>query len=174
MKNLLRLYRFKHNAVLIGRKRQRKVDDKKIGFLETYHKELVKELKIKHRKQIKELQKKHKENVQIIRSQEKEHYEPLLKELREAVSAAYLENSKNRAHYNTVLQYGVKMEETGEKASDNFNKARIKLDKFMSFLKLAQREYADAIKHIETGKDNIEFTQTMIEKEKPKLIKGIN
>ena len=149
------------------------MDDKKIKFIETYHKEIVKDLKSKHRKYITELQKKHRENVQTIRNQEKEYYEPLLKELREAISAAYSENFKNRNHYNTILQYGVKMEETGERASDNFNKARIKLDKFMEYLKMAQKEYSEAIQSIDAGKSSIEFTQTMIEKEKPKLIKGV-
>lgn len=182
--SLLRMLHIRDKAILKGRRQQKKLDDVIIEQIrktceeekEDQRKLIIKawDVKVKQlEKQIIKLQEEHKKEIAYIREQERNKYEPRLEEAKREISRLNEEDNKRRNHYNSILQYGIMMERTGEKAIDKFNRAGIKLNDFMSYLKTAENIFGEVVKLIDSGQTDVEYAQTVMEKEKPKLLKGL-
>lgn len=193
--NPFKVLHIKKQANLKGRARQKELDDKHIAALKEKHllelkrqqnqfaKELesVKSLetskaedRISHlRSEITRLQEEHKINILEIRKQEKDYYDPLIKEKNTEIANMQIEKTENKKYYENILNYGIMMENSSVQALDIFKRAEMKITEFMNYMGSAEKAYSEAIQLINTGKSKIEYTQNQIEKERPKLIKGL-
>lgn len=187
MRKKLRLFKIFHirdKAILKGRREQKKLDEKLIAKI----RQECEEEKVKAREEAKqeglnkinelknkmtELQKEHADELASIREQERNKFEPRLSDLRNEVFRLNEEYNKKKSHYNSILQYGIMMERTGEKAIDKFNRASLKLQDFMNYLKTAEQIFGEVVKLIDSGQSDVESAQYVIEKEKPQLLKGL-
>jgi hypothetical protein len=162
MNFLYRIYHLKHKALLKGRNQQKKLDE-----------EIINKINLEHKKEILKLQNDSSKTLLDVREQEKRHYEPIIKELRNEISALHQKELDNKEYYMSIMQYGMVMEETGEQAADLFQRAKLKITEFMNYFKCAELSYGEAIQFIDKGKSKVEYAQNLIQKEKPKLLKGI-
>jgi hypothetical protein len=192
---LFDIINIKREAKLKGKQIQKQLDDKYIEKLKENHnqemdsvrKELLKEIEklrgleesrfkemVDHYKnEINRLQSEHKDNILEIRKQEKDYYNPLLSEKNNEIVHLQSDKMENKKYYENILNYGIMMENSSAQAIDIFQRAEMKITEFMNYMKSAEKVYGEAIQLINTGKAKIEYTQTQIEKERPKLLKGL-
>lgn len=174
----------KREAKLKGKAQQKALDDKYILQLKEVHKKEIEELRKQFNKELqeKELQKReeiaklqmdHRDNILIIREQEKSYYQPLIKEKNNEIVNLQNDKLDNKKYYESILNYGIMLEDNSVQAMDIFQRAKMRITEFMNYLTSAEKAYGEAMQLIETGKDKIEYTQVQIEKERPKLLKRI-
>lgn len=163
---LRKIYSIKRKAMLLGMKKQRKMDEKEFSINEE-------RIKSECDNKIEKANKKYQETISEIRKEEKNYYEPLVKELKNKIADSQKRWNDSKDYFNAITQYGIKMEETGEQAADQFQRASIKLTEFMGYIKSAEKSYGEVLKHIDTGKSKIEYAQVSTEKTKEKISREI-
>lgn len=190
-----KILHIKKQARLKGKAKQKNLDDRYIASLKEKHLEDMKKLQTELNKEvenvrelenkkaedriaylkseIEKLQEAHKINILEIRKQEKDYYDPLVKEKSNEIANLQLEKTENKKYYENILNYGIMMENNSAQALDIFKRAEMKITEFMNYMGSAEKAYSEAIQLINTGKAKIEYTQTQIEKERPKLLKGL-
>jgi hypothetical protein len=179
-----KLIHIKRKAKLKGKEEQKILDDKYIDQLKESHNLELKNLEEKFLKELNEkisyyqnevsrLQSEHKKDILEIRKQEKDYYEPLLKEKNNEITNLQMDKIENKKYYDDILNYGLMLEDNSNQTMDIFQRAKMKITQFLNYITNAEKAYSEAIQLIETGKGKIEFTQTQIEKQRPKLLKGM-
>lgn len=188
MKKKLKFFKVIHlrdRALLKGRREQKKLDEKLISQIRQEindEKESIRTLEANNweskvrslEKQISEIQEEYSKELYSIRERERNNYEPKLKEARLEIARLNEEDAKRRSQYHAMLQYNIMVERTGEKITDKFNRAGIKLKDFINYLRTAENVFREVTQIIDSCQSDVEATQRVIEKDKPKLLRGLD
>lgn len=170
---LRKIYHLKQKAILIGMNKQKKMDDETITILTENYRMQIEAIRKECENKIIDNNDKNQKAIARIRKDVEDEYIPQLQEARNALSEAQKEKHSHREYFNIVMNYGNKMEKTGIEASEQFQRARIKVLELMGYVKSLEKCYGELIQYIDTGKEKIEAAQLVTEKDKEKLIKEL-
>jgi hypothetical protein len=157
-----RVFDLRDKAILKGREKQRDLD-------QSY----IKKLLALHSHDTKLLQEQHYQELINVREREKKSNKSIINELNDELAQLHEEKLKDRKYYNSILQYGIEMEEAGNVAADYFERAKIKMNECMRYFKIGTQFYGEATQLMDMGKSQIIKVQEKISQEKPKLLRRL-
>ena len=131
------------------------------------------QLKEVHLLEIKKMQKQHDVDVSTIRNQVKNHYDPLLQERNDEISRLNAEKTEQKKYYKSILDYGIAMENSGERAAGYFTRAQSKVKESCEFAMQSQNKFSEAMQLIDRGNSCVEAIQQTVGKTTPRLLKNI-
>lgn len=140
--------------------------------IENTEKEISK-LKDQHQTEIKKIQRQNEQDVATIRNQVRTHYEPLMEERNHEIARLNAEKIEQKKYYKSILDYGIAMENSGERASGYFARAQAKVKEAVEFVIMGQSKFAESMQLIDRGNSCIEAIQNTVGKTTPRLLKNI-
>ncbi len=123
--------------------------------------------------EIKKLQKQQESDIAAIRNQVKDHYEPLLQERNDEIAKLNAEKIDQKKYYKSILDYGIAMENSGERAAGYFSRAQGKVREAVEFANQTQVKFGEAMQLIDRGNACVEAIQDRVGKTTPRLLKNI-
>jgi|WetSurMetagenome_2_1015567.scaffolds.fasta_scaffold00534_7 hypothetical protein len=126
-----------------------------------------------HQLEIKRLQNQNKIEVSAIRNQVQHHYEPLLRERNEEIARLNEEKIEQKKYYKNILDYGIAMETSGERAAGMFTRAQSKVKDAMELAMACTSVFTDAMKLVDRGNACVESIQMTVGKTTPRLLRKI-
>jgi ElaB/YqjD/DUF883 family membrane-anchored ribosome-binding protein len=142
------------------------------NMIDTNEKEITK-LKEQHQAEIKKMQRQHDTDVATIRNQVQKHYDPILEERNNEISRLNAEKLEQKKYYKSILDYGIAMENSGERAAGFFTRAQSKVKEAAECAVMSQSKFAEAMQLVDRGNSCVEAIQQTVGKTTPRLLKNI-
>jgi hypothetical protein len=127
-----------------------------------------------YKKEIDRIIKNHEIAIASIRNQEKRHYEPIIVERNNEIARLNEEKNENRKYSKSILDYGIAMESSGERAAGLFSRAQAKVKEATEFASQSQAKFAEAMQLVDRGNACVETIQATVGKSTPRLLKNMN
>ncbi len=121
--------------------------------------------------EIKKLKKQNDAEVAAIRNQVRSQYEPILQERNHEIARLNKEKEEQKKYYKSILDYGIAMETSGERAAGYFTRAQSKVVEAAECAEMSRMRFAEAMQLVDRGNSCVEAIQQTVGKTTPRLLR---